>query len=76
MIDKYDIIENDVGEVVLVDPEGSEVYNWGADGWQWPDDAAIEAMIADAGISNPQKAFFATAFLGPDINIEDDTGDN
>lgn len=70
MIDKYQIQKNSSDEYVLVDAQGTEIYNWGTGGWEWPDEDAVIAMIDDAGIGNPQKSFFATAFLGPEISPE------
>ena len=61
----YKIVETGNG-AELRDNNGSTVYEW-EEGWQWPDSDAIEAMIDDAGFGEPQKSFFRTLFLSPEI---------
>ena len=54
----------------LIDAQGRVVYQWDGS-YQWPDPDAIEAMIDDAGIDDPQKSFFEVLLLGPEIYRDD-----
>lgn len=75
MIDKYEIKTNADGNHVLVNYQGREVYEWGPDGYSWPDKDALEAVMENANLGNPQKAFFATMFLGPKTPEQIEQGD-
>ena len=72
MMEKYQITINDEKDGVLLSPTGEEIYNWGYQGYEWPSEDAIEALLDDAGIGSPQKSVFATLFIGPDIAVSDD----
>ena len=62
----YAVERHDDGDK-LVDNNDNVVYEWDG-GYNWPDDDAVSAMIDDARIGEPQKSFFETVFLGPEID--------
>ena len=69
----FKIVKSEDGDR-LQDSSGDVIYEWES-GFTWPDEDAIDAIIDDAGIGEPQKSVLKTLFNGPKIersNIDED----